>query len=34
MLSQFVGELLDGDRLLVRLSGDTQIYDPSTEFEE
>ena len=34
MPSQFVGELLDGDRLLVRLLGDTHIYDPITEFEE
>jgi len=34
MLGGFVEELVDGDRVLVRLPADEEIYDPTTEFEE
>lgn len=34
MLGDVVEELVDGDRVLVRLPNDVEIYDPTTEFEE
>lgn len=33
MLGGFVEELVDGDRVIVRLPEDVDIYDPTTEFE-